>query len=155
MTIDYGCVIENYGTKDTVVSSGSSVSDSGMSSAEDCSDWTNDDDAPLAQVLLKWKYSSGTLLGDIHLHIQQIDVDGTADAAVPTSTDENRRCATFEIVSGQVAATDYYYVVIVNLKHFSTKASQQFKFFIYNESGVEISSGWALQIVPKSLGVHE
>lgn len=53
MAISTDAAVEFFGTQDTVTSSSSSVADNAFSVAGDITTWTNDDDAPMASIVLE------------------------------------------------------------------------------------------------------
>ncbi len=155
MAIETNDVIEKFGTKDALDdTTTSAVSDGAMSASADITAWTNDDDAPFAKLILLWQYASGTIDGDISIHIRPINVDGTNDTPQPTTSNKIGHCGLFEIDTGQTAATDTAYVAYVPLTPFATKTSQEYEFYLFNASGVGMSANWDLDIVPASFGPH-
>ena len=151
MAIGTDAAIIVHGTTDPVDdTTTSAISDGNMSVAADIATWTNDDDAPLAQLILNWQYPSGTIDGNISVHVRPINIDGTADPAVPTSTDPVGLANNFEIATAQAVTTDTPCMCIVSLLNFMMKTSQEYEFYILNSSGVQISANWDLDIVPMS-----
>ena len=155
MAIATDSAIEFFGTKDALDdTTTSAVSDGAMSAAADITAWTNDDDAPFAKLILMWQYASGTIDGNINIHIRPINVDGTNDTPQPTTANQIGYCGYFEINSGQSTSTDTYYVAYVPLAPFATKTSQEYEFYLFNDSGVGMSANWDLDIVPATFGPH-
>jgi len=155
MAISTDAAVEFFGTTDAVDDgSTSAVNDNAMSAAADISAWTNDDDALGVMLILRWQYPSGTIDGDISIHVRPINVDGTDDPPVPTTTDPKGFGGSFEISTGQSATTDTVYPLYVPLRTFSTKTSQEYEFYLQNQSGVQMSANWDLDIIPKTVGPH-
>ena len=155
MTIDTDAVIDFVGTLDAVDDgSTSAINDAAMSVAADIAAWANDDDAPFAKLILNWQHPSGTIDGHINIHVRPINVDGTNDTPVPTVTDQIGFGGFFEIDTAKAATTDHPYVAYVPLTYFSTKTSQEYEFYLFNDSGVQISANWDLDIVPATWGPH-
>ena len=155
MAVGADSAVEFFGTLDAVDdTSTSAVSDGAMSAAADITAWTNDDDAPYAKLILLWQYASGTIDGHINIHIRPINVDGTNDTPQPTASNQIGFCGRFEIDTGQSATTDTAYVAYVPLTPYSVKSSQEYEFYLYNDSGVGMSANWDLDIVPATLGAH-
>ena len=153
MTISTDASIVFHGTTDPVDdTTTSSVADGIMSVAADIAAWTNTDDAPSAQLILNWQYPSGTISGNISIHVRPINIDGTGDPSVPTETNPIGFAGNFEISTAQVVLTDTPAMVIVPLVNFMMKTSQEYEFYIYNQSGAAISAGWDLDIVPMTYG---
>lgn len=155
MAISTNAQIEFWGTTDPIDDgSTSAVSDGAMSVAADITAWTNDDDSPDAMLVLLWQYPSGTIDGNINIHVRPINVDGTNDPPAPTTTDQLGFAGSFEIATAQSATTDTVYTQIIPLTPFSTKTSQEYEFYLFNDSGVSMSANWDLDIIPKTLGPH-
>ncbi|MCP5010110.1 MAG: hypothetical protein GY942_09050 [Aestuariibacter sp.] len=153
MAIDTGSAIEKFGTKDAVDDgTTSAISDGAMSAAADISAWTNDDDAPIAKLILLFQYPSGTLRGNIDVHVRPINIDGTDDSPQPTTSNKVGYAGSFEIDPDMSATTDVPYVCYVPLTPFSTKSSQEYEFYLFNDSGVQVSANWDLDVVPSALG---
>ena len=151
MAITTDGTIEEYGTRDAVDdTTTSAVSDGAMSAAADITAWTNTDDAAFAQLVLLWQYPSGTITGNINIHVRPINVDGTNDTPQPTTTDQIGFAGSFNIATGQSATTDTAYTKLISLAPFATKSQQEYEFYLFNDSGVQMSANWDLDIVPKA-----
>lgn len=151
MAIGTDAAIEVFGTTDALDdASTSSISDGAMSVAADITPWTNDDDAPLAQLVLLWQYPSGTIDGHINIHVRPINIDGTNDPPAPTASNQLGYAGSFQISPAQTATTDTVYTQIVSLQPFSTKTSQEYEFYLFNDAGVTVSANWDLDIIPKT-----
>ena len=151
MAITTNGTIEEYGTRDAVDdTSTSAITDGTVSAAADITAWTNTDDSAQAQLVLLWQYASGTISGSIDIHIRPINVDGTNDTPVPTTTDPIGYAGSFNIATGQAAATDTAYTKLITLTPFSTKTSQEYEIYLINNTGVTIAANWDLDIVPKA-----
>lgn len=155
MAISTDALIEFWGATDAVDdTTTSAVSNGAMSVAADITAWTNDDDAPAAMLILLWQYPSGTIDGHINIHVRPINIDGTNDPPTPTTTDKLGYAGSFEIATAQSATTDTAYYAYVPLTLFSTKTSQEYEFYLFNASGVQMSANWDLDIIPKTSGPH-
>ena len=151
MAIGTGAAVEVFGTTDPVDDGTSlAVNNGAMSTSASISAWTNTDDAPLAQLILLWQYPSGTITGNIDIHVRPINVDGTNDTPVPTATDKVGYAGTFQIATALAATTDQAQMQIISLIPFQMKTSQEYEFYLFNDSGVQISANWDLDIVPKT-----
>lgn len=143
--------IEEFGTRDAVDDgTTSAISNGAMSAAADVAAWTNDDDAAQVQLVLLWQYPSGTISGNIDIHCRPINIDGTVDSPQPTTGNRIGYVGSFEIDSGQAAATDVAYTAVISLVPFSTKSSQEYEFYIFNDTGVTVSANWDFDVVPKA-----
>jgi len=130
----------------------SAITNDASSVAADITAWTNTDDAPAANVILRWQYPSGTLDGDIDLQIRPLNVDGTSDTPVPTFADPVGYVGTFQVDTSLAVTTDSILMRSINLLPWMMKTSQEFEFYLINRSGVTISANWDLDIVPMALG---
>ena len=155
MAISTDAAIETFGTTDAVDDgSTSAITDGSMSVAADVTAWTNDDDAPTVKLILLWQYPSGTIAGGINVHVRPINVDGANDPPTPTATGQVGFAGSFEIATAQAATTDTAYYAIIPLTPFSTKASQEYEFYLYNNTGVTISANWDLDVIPSTYVPH-
>ena len=155
MAISTNDVVLKFGTLDAVDDgTTSAVNDAAMSAAADITAWTNDDDAPGAALILRWQYPSGTIDGNIEIYARPINIDGTDDQPQPDSTYKHAYVGQFTIDTAQAATTDTVYQIYVDLSHLTVKTSQEFEFYLYNDSGVQMSANWDLDIVPISVGPH-
>ncbi len=153
MAIDTGSAIEKFGTLDPIDDgSTSAISDGAMSAHADITAWTNDDDAPIVKLIFLFQYPSGTLSGDIDVHVRPINIDGTNDSPQPTTSNKLGYAGSFDIDPGMAATTDVPYVCYVPLTPFSTKTSQEYEFYLFNDSGVPVSANWDLDAVSSALG---
>ena len=152
MAISSGDLIEKFGTQDTVSASGgtSSVSDNSFSVEADAEVWTNDDNAPQAGLALTIQKSAGTWSGSIGVFVRLMNIDGTTDEGVIDSANERHYLGGFEPDSNQVNATDQTYGLRVALPN--TVDSQAFEFYLENQTGISIASGWVLKVTPITAG---
>ncbi|MBL4709756.1 MAG: hypothetical protein JKY48_15085 [Flavobacteriales bacterium] len=149
MAINTDATIFVFGTTDAVDDgTTSSISDGAMSAAADVTIWTNDDDAAFANLVLNWQHPSGTIDGHILLHVRPMNIDGTNDSPAPTTTDQLGIAGRFEIDTAKAATTDHPYLAHIDLRPFTMKASQEFEFYLFNNTGVTISANWDLDVVP-------
>ena len=155
MAIGTNDPILKFGTLDAVDDgSTSAVANGAMAAAADITAWTNDDDAPGANLILRWQYPSGTISGNIEIYARPINIDGTDDQPQPDAAYKHAYVGKFVIDPNQVAATDTVYNAYVSLWHLSMKTSQEFEFYPFNASGVSMSANWDLDIAPVTVGPH-
>lgn len=154
MAIETNTLIDFFGTEDTVTSSSSAVSDGAFSSSSDVTAWANDDDAVFADIVFTGQYPSGTLddPAPVHLYERKMNVDGSADEAQPDAGHKKGYIGTFFIDPNLGTATNTSDSIQIPLRNNYT--SQQYEFYIENQSGVQISAGWTLKITPKAIGPH-
>ena len=153
MAISTGRAIEVFGTLDAADDgTTSAISEGAMSAAADVTAWTNTDDAASVKLILNWQYPSGTIDGDIDSHVRPINVDGTSDTPQPTTANKIGHAGSFRIATNQSATTDTPYVKLISLVPFAVKTSQEYEFYLFNDSGVQISANWDLDVVPSAFG---
>ena len=150
MAIGTDAAVEFYGTQDTVTSSSSSVASGAFSVSGDITTWTNDDDAPQAAVVFEGTYSTAPDANSyVNLYARLMNVQSTNDQDAPDANFPHFYLGSFplnDVTSAQ------YCVIEVDLPN--TKTSQEYDFYIENEGGQTLSSGWDLYVTPKTLGPH-
>ncbi|MFQ5622428.1 MAG: hypothetical protein ACE5FS_03430 [Paracoccaceae bacterium] len=155
MAIAADALIDFFGTADALGTTTSAVTDGSFSDGtNDLTAWTNDDDAPEAAAILTMQYASGTLDANpyVNLYARLIDIDGTTDAPVPDASYKEKYLGRFKIDTNLAATTDNAHAEDIDLPN--TETSQVYHFYIENQTGVTISAGWELTIVPKTVGPH-
>lgn len=157
MAIGTDAAIHFFGTQDTVTVAGgtSAVTNTSFSASGDVvsGGWTNDDDAPMAAVVLKFQYPSGTIVADgIHLYYRLMNIDGTADEPQPDASHKQHYCGTFVTDAGQAATTDTYYAITIALPN--TYTSQVYEFYVENQCDVTMTAGWTMKVTPLTIGPH-
>lgn len=156
MAIGTNAAIEYFGTRDALGTTTSAVADGAFSDGtNDLLAWTNDDDAPWAAFVLTGQYPSGTLdaIPFFVLHARLIDVLGTTgDTPVPDANHSPHQLGIFNWNPDLAATTDDDMVVITKLPN--TRASQEYNFYIENTTGVSLSAGWELEVIPFTEGPH-
>lgn len=151
MTIGTDDTIVKFGTQDDLDSSSAAVTDGSFSVAGDLATWTNDDDAPLASVVGLFTFGTAPDAGSvINLFCRPMNiVDTTKDQNAPTADQPITFLGAFildNVTTEQVIAIEVFLPLVVS--------SQQFEFYIENQAGQTLSSGWSLQITPKTYGAH-
>jgi hypothetical protein len=159
MAIGTDDAIHKFGTQDQVtVASPGSVANGAFSAAGDVTDWTNDDDAPMAIfVLVLQDLSGAATAGDtIDLYCKPLNVvNTTGDHQGPGTNIESIYLGSFLVDAVDPAATDDNYVLgPVGLPN--TKSSQEYEFYIYNNlTTVSIDAAdWELWVTPVTYGPH-
>lgn len=154
MAIGTDAIVPFFGTTDALDdTSTSAITNGAMSVAADVISWPNTDDAPHANAILRFQHASGALTGHVNLHIRPMNVDGTDDVPAPDAADPLNYIGTFEINADKVTATDNVYIRAINLLPWIMETSQNFEFYIFNDTGQTISANWDLDIVPIALGL--
>lgn len=155
MAIDADALIDVFGTMDSVDDgSTSSVANAAFSVAADITTWTNDDDAPLANFILKcqWATVTGVTNKTINLYARPMNVDSTDDTVSPGTSLRAILIGAFKVYAAS-ASTNYTFVIADAVLP-NIKASQEYEFYLENLSGQTISSGWTLKVMPKSKEPH-
>jgi len=154
MTIGAGDRVDKFGTLDDLDSTSAAVADGQYSVAGDIAAWTNDDDASRANVALTWQYASGTLDAGayVELHMRRINYTGTFDEEVPSDDYRGSLVGRFRLDDGLATATNSMSMTSIDLNNF--KSSQEYEPYIRNASGVQITAGWKVEIMPITDGAH-
>jgi len=157
MTIGTDAAIDFFGTPDTVtIGTGTSaVTNTSFSASGDVvsGGWANDDDAPLAIMVLTFQRASGTLSDGIHLYLRLLNIDGTTDEPQPDSSYKHHYVGTFVPDPNQANATDTSYA-LGPFRLPNVYTSQTYEFYIENQCGQTMTAGWTLKITPITLGPH-
>jgi hypothetical protein len=150
MAITTGAAIELFGTQDTLGTSSAAVSDAAFSIASDLSTFTNDDDALTASVTLLSSFAvAPTANSAVNLFYRLLNVEGIYDNSIPDANFQHTFAGNFPLNDATGAQ---YATIDISLKNGYT--SQQYEFYIQNESGQTISAGWDLYVTPKAVGPH-
>lgn len=152
MTIGTDDGIDKFGTQDTVTAGGgtSAVSSGAFSASGDTTTWTNDDDAPMASAVFQGDFASAPTAGEtVDIYLRLMDIDSTNDAPQPDSNFKMTFAGTL-IVDADAAAQ----YVAIDIPLPNTTSSQDYQFYIQNNTSVSLDSGWTLKITPKTFGPH-
>ena len=153
MAIATNDVIDKFGTQDTVTTgTPGSVATGAFSVAGDVAEWTNDDDAPLACFALtcQWATVTGIANKRVNLYARVQNIDGTSDPGAPSA---NRKWTPIGAFMVYAAATSTNYLFDSGPCRLPNAAADQvFEFYIENQTGYSISSGWSLKVTPMSQG---
>lgn len=150
MAIGTDSAIEFFGTQDSLDSSSAAVTSTSFSVAGDLIDWTNDDDAPQASVVLEATFpvapdanSSVALFGRL------ADIQSTNDQDDPTANYQHVFLGSFPVKD---VTSAQFIPIVISLPNNAT--SQIYRFFIQNNAGQTISAGWDIHVTPKAIGPH-
>lgn len=154
MAIGTGAAIEFFGTQDTVTAGGgtSAVTNGSFSAAADVvsGGWTNDDDAPLASVVLTCAYATApTASSAVNLYARLMNIDSTNDAITPDADNTHVYLGSFPL--DNTTSTQY---IAIDVRLPNTYSSQVYEFYIENDGGQTMSAGWTLKVTPKTYGPH-
>lgn len=150
MAIATNDAVEKFGTPDDVASSSAAVANAAFSVAGDTADWTNDDDAAFASAILEADWTTApTANTTVDLFAQLKSMGGAAaDGEVPDANFQHQYLGTFPV--NDQSTTRQHINIEIGLPN--TETSQIYRFFIRNNSGQQIDSGWQLWINPKAIG---
>ena len=152
MAIGTDSTIEFWGTLDDLDSTSAAVSNDAYSVSGDLAQWTNDDDAPMATMVGLFTFGvAPTASTTIDLFARLMNIaDTTKDADTPT--DDIPRIYLGSYTLENVTAEQ---VIAIDIHLPNVYTSQLYEFYIKNNgTGQSLSSGWSLQIAPKTLGPH-
>ena len=150
MTISTDAAIEFFGTQDTLGTSSAAVSDNSFSVAGDLSTWTNDDDAPQASIVLLVNYSVAPDANSvINLYLRPLNIQSTNDQPVPDSNFQHTYVGSFPVND---VTTAQYINLQISLTNNAT--SQQYEFYVENQTGQTMPAGWDIYVTPKTIGPH-
>ncbi len=150
MAISTDAVIDFFGTTDTVTSSSSAVLDAAFSVVADVVTWTNDDDAVSASVVFSGTFSVAPTAGRaLGLYASLQNINGTADQLDPSDAFAHVAVGTIPVKDVTTLQTIPLSIPLMNIN-----TSQEVLFFIKNNAGQTLSSGWDLFVTPTALGPH-
>lgn len=148
MTIATGDQIDKFGASVDTITTGTpgSIANAAFSAAGDVAAWTNDEDAPLAQFFLtaQWATVTGVANKRVILYARLLNVDGTTDAVAPSANRKSIQIGAFNVYAASTGTNYLFESGLVRLPN--AKASQEYEFYLENQSGQTISSGWALKM---------
>lgn len=150
MAIGTDSAVEFFGTQDTLGTSSAAVADDAFSIAGDLSTWTNDDDAPMAAVILLANFSVAPAANSsINLYLRLLDFQSTNDGDVPDANNQHVYAGSFPLND---VTTAQYIPIQISLPN--VKTSQQYEFYVENKSGQSLPLGWDIFVTPKTIGPH-
>ena len=150
MAIETDAAIDFFGTQDTLGTSSAAVADDAFSIAGDLSTWTNDDDAPMASVILLANFSvAPTANTSINLYLRPLNMEGTNDGDVPDANFQHMYVGSFPLND---VTTAQYIPITISLPN--TKTSQEYEFYVENKSGQSLPTLWDIFVTPKTIGPH-
>ncbi|MCB1116825.1 MAG: hypothetical protein KDK71_10190 [Chlamydiia bacterium] len=148
MAITTNSAIEFFGTQDTITGSGGTVVNGAFGAA--ATTWTNDDDAPMASVILSASFTTApTANTSVNLYLRPLNIQSTNDGDVPDANFGHVYVGSFPLND---VTTQQYIAIDIRLPN--TKTSQEYDFYIENNGGQTIDYDWTLYITPKTIGPH-
>ncbi len=167
MAISTSATIHFWGTPDEVTVATPATVNAGAFSVEaDTNDWTNDDDAPMADFVLEvlaTSLSAAPTAGDtINLYTRIVDVTTSAeDTPIPDANFPHYYLGSFAV--DNVDADQRLVLPNVVLPNVvsdlqGTPSNPKYHFYIENNmTSVNLSTvsdGWSLWVIPKAFGPH-
>lgn len=148
MAISTDAAIEFFGTQDTITGSGGTVADAAFGAA--ATTWTNDDDAPMASVVLSCSYTTAPdANSSVNLYLRLLNIQSTNNQDVPDANFGHVYVGSFPLND---VTTQQYIPIDIRLPN--TVTSQQYNFYIENNGGQTMDSDWNLYVTPKTIGPH-
>lgn len=148
ITTDAG--VDFFGTQDSLDNTSASVASAAFSVVGDLVAWTNDDDAKTASVVLEATFSvAPDANSSVALFGQLNNIQSTNDQLAPTANFQHVYLGSFPVKD---VTTAQFIPIVISLPNNNT--SQEYNFFIQNNAGQTISSGWDIHITPKATGPH-
>lgn len=150
MTIATDAAINFFGTQDALGTSSGTVADAAFSVAGDLSTWTNDDDAPQASVTALIDYAAAPDANSVvNLYLRLLNTQSTNDQEIPDANFTHTYVGSFPVNN---VTTNQYITIDISLPN--SKTSQEYEFYIENQTGQTIQSGWDIYVTPKTIGPH-
>ena len=118
----------------------------GFSAEADIAAYGNSENVPSAVFVLECKFATMPAAHSVlHLHAQKLDLIGSDDSPVPSANNLSQKIATF-VVDGDGTAGVAMFLPDGwrTLPNFTD--TQNYKFYLENQSGQAVSAGWKLHI---------
>jgi hypothetical protein len=150
MTIGTDSAIEFFGTQDTLGTTSAAVADAAFSIAGDLSTWVNDDDAPQASVILLANFSVAPDANSvINLYLRPLNIESANDQDVPDANFQHTYVGSFPL--NDVTTAQY---INIQIPLPNNQTSQNYEFYVENQSGQSLPAGWDIFVTPKTIGPH-
>lgn len=150
MAIGADSAIEFFGTQDSLDSTSGTVADAAFSVAGDLSEWTNDDDAPMAAMVLECAFGTAPDANStVDLYAQLMNIVSTSDALAPDANNPHVYLGSFPL--DDTTSTQF---IPLDVRLPNTATSQVYQFYVQNNGGQTMSAGWDLHVTPKTIGPH-
>jgi len=154
MTIGTNDTKPKFGTQDSIDDgSTSTIANDAYSVAGDITEWTNDEDAPFANFILKCQFDTTMpTVGVIDLYARPTNIEGVNEAEVPDDNHPFIYIDSFPIDFGVANDVDFYTTIVgAVLPNFKT--SQTYEFYLKNNASAQtMGVSWALWINPYTWG---
>lgn len=137
------------GTTKTLEASGASITNGSVVQADDANYSLSSDAAnwPDAEFVLVCAFASSSSIEgkQVNLYARPLDVQSTNDTEVPEAGRPTHRVGSFT-VNG---VTSTQYIVLDSL--YASDLPRSAAYYLHNETGQTISSGWALYVTPRNI----
>lgn len=144
-----GDPILSTGTPKTLEASGASITNGSVVQADDASYTLSSDAAswPDAEFLLICAFATSTSIEgkSINLLARPLDVSSTNDTEVPEAARPTHFVGSF-IVNG---VTSTQYIVLAGL--YAQDLPRKADYYLHNDTGQTVSSGWSLVVTPRNI----
>lgn len=136
-----------WGTQKTLEASGASCANTAIVQANDASYGVVADGSSYPDAIFAFRGQFATVTSienkTIDLYVRPLNFDGTNDAPAPTATYTQKYLGSF-VLQASSANTDQY----LSLVAYDVPAEGDY--YIINNSGQTLSSGWTLKVTPRS-----
>jgi len=138
--------VVRFGTTQTLVASGAALANNTMSAASAAYDLrTAGGGFPDGDLVATLTFAvAPTLNSTVDVFARELDIDGTLDAQVPTTTFRQRYVGSFVVNNVATAQT-----LLLRANDLPTHAEYHLH---NNATGQQISAGWTLRLTPRTLG---
>ncbi len=154
MTILADDTLPKFGAQDSLDDGSTiAIADNTFSVLADIAPWTNDEDAPFANFVLKCQFdTTPPTEGAIDLYARPMNLESTSDPETPDDNFKHEHIDSFPIDFGVAADVDFYtFIVGAMLPLF--QSSQILEFYLKNNNtGQTIGAEWRLWISPYTYG---
>jgi len=154
MAIGIDDTIPKFGTQDNIDNGSTAVITNGSFSVlADITPWTNDEDAPFASFVGKFRFDTAMpTVGSIDLYVRLLNIDGTNEPNVPNDSYVSVYIGTFKIDFSVAFDVDFF-TTIENAVLPLFQTSQIHEFYIRNNgTGQTIGINWMIKITPYTFG---
>ncbi len=150
MAIGTDDAIFKFGTQDPLETSGGTITNNSYVAAT--TNWTNDDDAPLAALWAEFTFGTAVTTGSIGCYFRLLDIEGTNDTPAVTADFPHVFVGSFPVVFNSTAIFRTA-IPLIQVPQMETSAA--YTVYLKNEgTGQSVSSGWKLWVTPITEGPH-
>ena len=152
MAISTGAAVEFFGTQTEVSGTATNGIATGDFSAVNATTgtiaWTNIDDAIQASATIVFDFTTApTANTSINLYARLLNTSGSDDNPVPVATFQQVYVGSFPMPNDNAP-----HAVTIDIGLPNGYTSQVYEFYIENQTGQTLPSGWTMWITPKAIG---